>query len=91
MTKQLIGNGKWFDPDKATLFEESRWFDGSNYISYATGTQWNHEELYRTAKNTWILHEWYDWQNGYEHWKVISLTDAEEWMANHGHSDGIEV
>lgn len=56
------GSGRWFDEDKAEAFDEERWFDGRNQISRATGDQFEHERLYRTASGQWVLNAWSDWQ-----------------------------
>src|SRR5690606_26064843 len=49
-TRELVG---WFDDEKAERFAEDRDWNGSNWISVATGSQWHHEELYRTAGGRW--------------------------------------
>lgn len=37
-------------------------WNGSNHISQATGSQWEHESLLRTAGGWWVLHRWSQWQ-----------------------------
>ena len=51
--RPLIG---WFDRDaaKGRYDEDTRW-DGSNHVSVATGSQWDHEMLYRTPQDRWVL------------------------------------
>lgn len=70
----------WFDLDKATAFEEDTEWDGSNRISKATGSQWNHQMLYRTAKGRWVLHCWSQWQGSTPSYEFIGDTDAREWL-----------
>ena len=41
--------GRWFDPEKAEKWEEATRWTWQNHISRATGSQWEHEELSRTA------------------------------------------
>jgi hypothetical protein len=44
------------DTDKATAtYDEKTDWDGRNRISRATGSQWDHETLYRSAKGRWYL------------------------------------
>ncbi len=52
------GSGRWFDASKAQAWEERTEWDGSNHISLATGSQWDHERLYRTAKGEWTVQCW---------------------------------
>lgn len=72
--------GGWFDRDKATTYAEGTDHDGSNFISKATGSQWEHEYLYHTKKGKWILHHWSQWQGSTERWTIISPSDAAAWL-----------
>jgi hypothetical protein len=47
--------GKFFDMDKATKYEEDTYWNGNNHISKATGSQWSHEILFKTASGKWVL------------------------------------
>lgn len=49
------GTNRWFDKSKAERFEEDTYWNGNNLISKATGSQWDHQALYRTAGKKWIL------------------------------------
>jgi hypothetical protein len=75
------GTGRWFDLDKAERFEETTHWNGNNHISKATGSQWDHEELYRTAGGRWILHHWSQWQGSTPSWTEISADDAARWLS----------
>lgn len=71
----------WFDRDKATCYEEGTRFNGSNHISLATGSQWEHEELHHTKSGSWILCSWSDWQgSGAPTYERISEQDAADWL-----------
>jgi len=87
MDRQVLDDGRWFDPDKAEKFEEKRRFDGHNMISLATGSQWEHEVLYRTAGGRWILHNWSQWQGSSECWDEIDNDRAARWLVRNGHED----
>lgn len=91
MKRQALEGGRWFDRDGARIFEEDTFWDGHNHISKATGSQWNHEALYRTVGGRWILHTWSQWQGSRESWSEIDDTDAARWLVTNGHdAPGIE-
>jgi len=77
--------GRWFDPDKAEHWDEDRRWDGNNHVSVATGSQWDHEELYRTAGGRWILHSWSQWQGSTPSYLEIDAGDAARWLAKNEH------
>jgi hypothetical protein len=77
----------WFDADRATVYEEATHWDGSNTISDATGTQWDHEELYRTATGRWVLHAWSQWQGQPETYTEIPAAEATDWLLRNDHAD----
>lgn len=70
----------WFDLDKATKFHEDTEWDGSNHISVATGSQWDHEMLIRTAQGRWVLNTYSNRQGVMETYRFISDNDAREWL-----------
>jgi len=76
MTRIAIDNGTWFDPSKATSWREGQRHDGHNWISLATGDQWLHETLYRTAKGSWVVRHESDWQGSLDRWELISEEEA---------------
>jgi hypothetical protein len=49
---QLAG---WFDANKARLFNEDKWWNGSNHVSVNTASEHDHQWLYRTAGGRWVL------------------------------------
>lgn len=79
------GSGRWFYPSLAERYQESTTFDGSNHISDATGEQWAHQELYRTAGKSWILHSWSQWQGSTPSWEAITAEEAAAWLIRNGH------
>jgi hypothetical protein len=80
MQRQAISDGRWFDVDKAKKYSEDTWFDGSNHISCATGSQWEHEALYKTASGRWVLNHWSQRQGSADCWAEISEEDAARWL-----------
>lgn len=87
MARRVLDDGRWFDSSKAEEFEESTWFDGHNHISRATGDQWAHETLYRTAGGRWILHSWSQWQGSNESYEEISNEHAARWLVLNEHKE----
>jgi len=74
------GSGQWFDMDKTEEFKEAEYWDGNNHISKATGSQWEHERLYRTASGRWILNHWSQWQGSIETYIEINDDEAARWL-----------
>ena len=81
--------GTWFDADRAIRYAEDEDWDGSNFISRATGSQWNHEALYRTASGRWILNGWSAYQGSTETYYEISPSRAEDWLIANDHADAL--
>ena len=81
--------GTWFDRDRATKYEEDRDYDGSRWISRATGSQWNHEVLFRTASGRWILNEWSQYGNRLEKYYEVSEATAHAWLLANDHADAV--
>ena len=86
-TRELVG---WFDIDAAEKFSEDTYFDGSNQISKATGSQWNHETLYRTKGGRWVLNCWSQWQGSRETWEFISEAEAREWLIAQSEDEAVK-
>lgn len=84
MRRIALDDGGWFDASKAIFFEEDERWDGQNYISVATGSQWDHERLYRTAGGSWILHWRSQWQGTRPSWTEISADEAARWLVRNG-------
>jgi hypothetical protein len=76
-TRELVG---WFDIDAAEKFREDTEWDGNNHISKATGSQFDHQTLYRTKGGRWVLNRWSQWQGSRETYEFISDDEAREWL-----------
>lgn len=85
MRRQSITDGTWFDLSRATLWEEGCWFNGHNYISIATRSQWEHEALYCSRGGVWVVRKWSDWQGSAEAWTTISADGASAWLVRNKH------
>ena len=80
MKRQKIDGGGWFNPETAREYKEDTRWDGRNHISKNTGSQWDHEALYRTTKGAWVLHSWSQWAGSGESWERIDDDRAVEWL-----------
>ena len=84
-----LGNGKWFSPGASMHYgEDTRW-NGNNHISCATGSQWEHEELYHTRSGTWILHSWSQWHGSTPSYRILEDAEAHAWLIAQGHADAV--
>lgn len=81
------GSGKWFDSEKAENYEEDSYHNGRNFISKATGSQWEHESIFVTKSGKFILNHWSNWQGSSETYELISKDQAAEWFAKQGFQD----
>lgn len=70
----------YFDRDKATEYREATRWDGNNNISVTTGSQWEHQALYRTAGGRWVLRNWSQWQGTEETYQFVTPERAQEWL-----------
>ena len=80
MNRQSIDGGGWINLETAKKFVEDRNFDGRNMISAATGSQWEHETLYRSVGGVYVLHTWSQCQGSQDTWERISVDEAVEWL-----------
>ncbi|MDA0252291.1 MAG: hypothetical protein O3A42_15320 [Actinobacteria bacterium] len=86
--RPLIG---WFDREatKGAYDEDTRW-DGSNHISLATGSQWDHEMLYRTPQDRWVLRSWSQRQGKEDRYVFVTPEQAREWLLANNHDEAVE-
>lgn len=87
MSKRIAltdGSGKWFSVETAEKFEETGEHDGRNWISNATGSQFDHENLYRTKGGKFILNHWSNWQGSHETYEEIDNEQAAVWFSKNG-------
>jgi len=85
------GTGRWFDKSKAERFNEATTFNGTNHVSIATGSQFEHETLFRAPSGRWILHEWSQWQGAGESWDEITGAAAAKWLVANKHEPHTSV
>lgn len=84
MKRQVTDDGHWFDLDAAEHFEESTFWDGRNRCSRVTGSQWEHETLYRTRGGRWVLNRSSQWEGARDSWVEIDDDAAALWFMRNG-------
>jgi hypothetical protein len=84
MNRINLDNGTWFDADAAKKWSEGTYFDGNNHISKATGSQWDHEDLYRTKGGKWVISWWSQYQGRDERIEEVTAQEAHAWLARNG-------
>jgi hypothetical protein len=89
MKRQRIDNGTWFDLSASMRWDEDTRWNGNNHISIATGSQWEHERLYRTRKGKFVLYAWSQWQGSGESWTLIDDGQAHAWLLRNGHDHDV--
>jgi hypothetical protein len=74
-------DGTIVDTENATQsWQEETDFDGSNQISRATGSQWNHQTLYRSRKGRYYVEHESQWQGSRPHVEWVSPEEATRWL-----------
>ena len=66
-------------------WDEGTGFDGRNRFSKATGTQWDHETLYRSRKGRYWIEHISQWQGSTARAEWISQHRAAQWLLANGH------
>lgn len=85
MTRVSIGSGRWFDLEGAVKFSEAVTWDGHNWISVATGSQFDHEEIVHTRRGGFLLHYWSQWEGVCERYERISAETVAQWLVDNQH------
>ena len=81
MARFKLEDGPLVDTDKAQAsWDEASDWDGRNHISRATGNQFLHETLYKSAKGRYYLVHSSQWQGSQDYAKEISPEEAAKWL-----------
>lgn len=81
------GSGRWIDLNTAECYNEKVYHDGSNYISKATSSQWEHQKIYVTKGGRFILYTWSNWQGSKDVIIEITKEDAAIWFSSQEFQD----
>ncbi len=66
-------------------WDEATEWDGRNHISRATGSQWEHETLYRSHKGRYYIVHTSQWQGSLPYAGWQSRQEAAGWLLANGH------
>jgi hypothetical protein len=82
--------GAVFDTEKAQKHwsEASDW-NGSNHVSRATGSQWNHEELFLSAKGRYYVVRSSNVQGSQDEMEILSSREAAAWLILNDYGDDL--
>ena len=81
MTRFKLEDGALVDTDKAQAsWNEALDWNGKNHISRATGDQFLHETLYKSAKGRYYLVHSSQWQGSQDRAGEISPEEAAKWI-----------
>jgi hypothetical protein len=81
-----MSEGRVVDPEKATeSWNEATDFNGSNHISVNTGSQWDHERLYKTAKGRYWLESYSQRDRVACEARWTEPREAAEWLLANDH------
>jgi len=86
MARFKISDGAIVDTTRAAAhWDEDLEWNGNNHISKATGSQWEHETLYKSSKGRYYVVHSSQWQGSTDHAEEISQIDAVTWILQNGH------
>jgi hypothetical protein len=86
MSRYRMQDGAIVDTERASKsWEESRFHDGRNWISRATGEQWTHQTLYRSRKGRYWIEHMSDWQGSHPSAEWIDAPEAARWLLVNKH------
>lgn len=81
-----MSDGMIVDLDNASAkWEEDTRFDGSNHISVVTGSQWDHQMLYRSRRGRYYVESSSQWQGSTPSAEWVSNEEAARWLLTNNH------
>jgi len=86
MSKYRTEDGTIVDTDKAASpWNEEKDWNGSNWISRATGDQWTHQTLYKSSKGRYYIEHESQWQGATPSAEFVSDEEAARWLVLNEH------
>jgi len=86
MATYQMDDGTIVKTENATQeWKEDKNWDGNNWISVATGSQWEHQRLYRSKKGRYWIEHTSQWQGSRDHAEWISNRSAVRWLLANDH------
>jgi hypothetical protein len=81
MATYRMDDGTVVKTENATKhYAEATYFDGHNRISVATGSQWEHQTLYRSRKGRYYVEHTSQWQGSRDSAEWVSHAEAARWL-----------
>ena len=81
MARYRMDNGAIVDTDNANkVWEEDTIWNGNNHIGKATGSQWEHQTLYKSRKGRYYIEYESDWEGSHPHVEWVSREKAARWL-----------
>jgi hypothetical protein len=86
MARYRMDDGTIVDTEKSTRrWGEERDHDGHNFISRATGSQWEHQTLFRSRRGRYYIVHTSDWEGSMPHAEWVSPEEATRWLLLNEH------
>lgn len=86
MARYRMDDGTIVDTDNSTQeWDEAQRWDGNNHISVATGSQWDHQTLYRSRKGRYYLEHTSQYQGSKPTAEWVSKRTAASWLLANEH------
>lgn len=92
MARYRMDDGTVVDTANASQeWEEATYHDGRNHISKATGTQWEHQTLYRSRRGRYYTEHTSQWQGSHASAEWVSNAEAARWLTLNEHEIPAEL
>jgi hypothetical protein len=86
MSRYRMADETVVDTDNAMAkYEEATDWNGQNHISRPTGSQWDHETLYRSTKSRWYIEHTSQWEGKLPSAEWVTAEQAAAWLALNEH------
>jgi len=85
MARYRIENSIVDTANAVEVWNESTTWNGNNHISNATGSQWEHQRLYRSRRGRYWVEHTSDWQGSHSHAEWVSPQEATRWLLMNEH------
>ena len=92
MARYRMSDGTVVDTENASQHwdEATRW-NGNNHISVATGSQWEHQTLYRSRRGRYYIEHTSQWQGSTPSAEWVSNEEAARWLLANEHDVPAEL
>ena len=86
MSRYEMSDGMVVDTENASAsWKEGTQWDGNNHISLATGSQWDHQTLYRSRRGRYYVECKSQWQGSTPSAEWVSNEEACRWLLANEH------